>query len=148
MLLTLSWLSFSINIHCALSWFQEEAVVQHQSHLVQQLKQNHHQLFCALQVHAMHTHQWNHQIPASVAPLCHWGIIQVTASPVLISLALPRVLSDPRNQGAPLILFHHFSILSNHRYMHCSCVRHCSLLQIYQGLMLNYLTCFFLVSVE
>lgn len=91
--------------------------MQHQSRLVQQLKQSHHLLFCAHQVHVMHIRQLNHQIPASVAHLYHWGIIPVTASPVLISLAPQKVLNDPRNQGAPLILAHPSNTLRNLRYI-------------------------------
>lgn len=60
---------FAIHMHCAVLWFQEGAVVRHQSHLVPQQKRNHRRLFCAHQVHAMHTLQSNHQTPASVAPL-------------------------------------------------------------------------------
>ena len=93
--------------------------MQHQSRLVQQLKQSRRLLFCARQVHVMHIRQLNHQIPANVAHLCHWGIIPVTASPVLISLAPQKVLNDPRNQGAPLILAHPSNTLHNLRYIMC-----------------------------
>ena len=91
--------------------------MQHQSRLVQQLKQNHRLLFFVHQVRVMHTHQLNHQIPASVAHLCHWGIILVIASPVLTLLDPQKVLNDPRNQVVPPILGHPFNTLRKLRYI-------------------------------
>jgi hypothetical protein len=75
----------------------------------------------------MRIHQWNPQTPANGAHLYHWGIIQVIASPVLISLAQPKVLNDPRSLGAPVILSHLLNTHSNHRYV------------IYESLVLNYI---------